>query len=55
MPSNVAIYQFKGANDELKGKVFVKGPNQAAKYDEAYKALIIYFGLKYDQRIYRSF
>ena len=45
VPSNVAINQLKGATDELKGKVFIKGPTQAAKYDEAYKALVIYFGL----------
>ena len=46
---------FKGTNDELKGNVFVKGSSQAAKYDETYKALVIYFGLKYDQRVYRAF
>ena len=51
----VAIDPFKGANDDLKGKVFVKGTLQVAKYDEVYKALIVYFGLKYDQRIYRAF
>ena len=52
---NMAGDTFKGANDELKGKVFVKGPSQAAKYDEAYKALIIHFRRKYDQRVYRAF
>jgi len=55
IPSNVAIDLFKGSNNDLKGKVFVKGVSQAAKFDETYKALIIYFGLKYDQRIYRAF
>jgi len=55
IPMNVAVDSFKGANDELKGEVFMKGASQAAKYDETYKALIIYFGLKYNQRIYRAF
>ena len=55
IPSNVATESFKGANNDLKGKVFIKGKAQASKYDEAYKALITYFGLKYDQRIYRAF
>ena len=56
IPSNVvAIDPFKGANDDLKGKVFIKGASQAAKYDEVYKSLIVYFGLKYDQRIHRVF
>ena len=56
IPTNVGVTEsFKGANDDLRGKVFVKGATQASKYDETYKALIIYFGLKYDQRIYRAF
>ena len=40
---------------DLKGKVFIKGTNQAACYDDAYKALMTYFGSKYDQRVYRAF
>merc|ERR1740124_1955217 len=55
IPSNIAINWFKGSSEDLKGKVFVKGASQAEKFDETYKALIIYFGLKYDQRIYRAF
>ena len=31
------------------------GGTQASKYDETYKALVIYFGIKYDQRIYHVF
>ena len=33
---------FKGANLELRDKVFIKGPLQAAKYDEAYKSILTY-------------
>ena len=51
----MAVDSFKGTNEDLKGKVFVKGALQASKYDETYKALIIYFGLQYDQRVYRAF
>ena len=46
---------FKGYLPELKGKVFVKGPSQAARYDEAYKALLTYFSDKFDHRIHRAF
>ena len=46
---------FKGANLELANKVFVIGPSQASKYDEAYKALITYFGSKFDHRVSRAF
>ena len=55
IPLSVATDTFKGANAELRGKVFVKGASKAAKYDEAYKALVIYFGTKYDHRVYRAF
>ena len=55
IPPNVAVDGFNGATDLLKGKTFVMGGTQAAKYDEAYKALLTYFGSKYDQRIYRAF
>ena len=46
---------FKGACTEIRGKVFIKGPTQAANYDEAYKALMNYFGTKYNQRVYCAF
>ena len=46
---------FQGANVDLAGKVFVKGPLQAAKYDEAYKAILTYIGSNYDHRVYKAF
>ena len=49
------IDTFKGANLELKGKVFIVGPAQASKYDEAYKALLTYLGAKFDHKIHRAF
>ena len=33
----------------------MNGASQASKYNKTCKALIIYFGLKHDQRIYRAF
>ena len=56
VPTRVAIKNtFKGAHTKLSGKVFINGPTQAASYDEAYKAIIMYFGSKYDQRVYHAF
>ena len=52
---NIAVKYFKGSNVGLKGKVFVKESTQVSKYDETYKALIIYFGQKYDHRVYTAF
>ena len=49
------ISTFQGANVDLNGKVFIKGPLQAAKYDEAYKAIFTYIGSKYDHRVYKAF
>lgn len=54
-PMTINIDTFKGANLELVNKVFVIGPSQASKYDEAYKALITYFGSKFDHRVSRAF
>ena len=51
----IATDTFKGANSDLYNKVFVVGPTQASKYDEAYKSLITYFGVKYGHRISRAF
>ena len=51
----INIDTFKGANLELVNKVFVIGPSQASKYDEAYKALITYFGSKFDHRVSHAF
>ena len=42
---------FKEVNESLKGKVFVVGPNQASRYDDALKALIGYLSSKYDHRV----
>jgi len=39
----------------LKGKVFIKGPTQAAKYDEAFKSYITFVGTKYGQQVKRAF
>ena len=51
----INIDTFKGANLELVNKVFVIGPAQASKYDEAYKVLITYFGSTFDHRVSRAF
>ena len=40
---------------DLKGKVFIVGRAQASKYDDAYKALRIYLGTKFDHKIHRTF
>ena len=37
---------FKGTIPELANKVFITGPTQATRYDEAYKGLLHYFGKK---------
>ena len=42
---------FRGVNESLKEKVFVVGPNQASRYDDALKALIGYLSSKYDHRV----
>ena len=39
----------------LRGKVFVKGLLQVAKYDEAYNALLNYIGSTYYYRVYNAF
>ena len=52
---NVVVDSFKGVNELLKEKACVMSGTQAAKYDKSYKALIVYFRSKYDQRIYRAF
>ena len=49
------VITFKGAHSDLIGKVFIKGPLQAAKYDEAYKAILNHIGMKYDHRVYKWF
>ena len=53
--SRQTVSTFKGASPALSGKVFISGPSQALKYDEAYKALIHYFNVKYDHRVSRAF
>ena len=52
---SIATDTFKGVNSDICHKVFVVGPTQASKYDEAYKSLITYFGAKYGHRISRAF
>ena len=49
------VNSFKGVHSELSGKVFIKGPLQAAKYDEAHKAILNFIGMKYDPRVYKLF
>ena len=51
----IVIKIFKGANSDLRGKVFIVGPSQASKYDEAYKALLTYLGAKFDHKVHRAF
>ena len=45
------IDSFKGAIPELKGKTFTLEATQAAKYDEAVKALMSYISTKFDHRV----
>ena len=46
---------FKGAISKISTKVFVSGPQQASKYDIAYKALLTYFGSHFDHRVHQAF
>ena len=46
---------FKGGITELTGHIFVIGPNQANKYDDAYTYLLHYFGNTFNHRLYRAF
>ena len=54
-PPSFNISSFKGAHAKLKGKVFVKGTLQAAKYDEAYKEIRNYVRTNYGHRVYNVF
>ena len=45
---------FKGSHPELKGKGFLKGPLQAAKYDEVYNTILTHVGTKYDHMVYKA-
>ena len=49
------VNSFKGDHSELSGKVFLKEPLQAAKYDEAHKVILNCTGIKYDHRMYKAF
>jgi len=46
---------FTGSNLNLQGKVFIMGMLQASQYDEAYKAIMTYFGMTYDHRVQCAF
>lgn len=46
---------FKGAHVDLYGKLFIKGPLHAAKYDKAYKTILAYIGSNYDHYVYTAF
>ena len=46
---------FKGSNTELSGKIFTKGPTHVSIYNGSFKAILTYIGIKYDQRVYKSF
>ena len=54
-PKSMSSASFKGAIPELANKVFISGPTQATKYDEAYKSLTHYFGKKFNHRVFRAF
>ena len=43
------IETFKGSSTELSGKIFTKEPTQVSIYDDSFKDLLKYTGLKYDQ------
>ena len=38
-----------------KRKVFIVGPSQASKYDEAYMALLTYLDRKFDHKVHHAF
>ena len=52
MPSSVET--FKGSNAALRGKVFTVGPDQAYRYDDTHKALLVYIAERFDHRVYTS-
>ena len=52
---NTNIVTFSGTNVELKSEVFIKGTLQAAKYDEAYKIILNYIILNYNNMVYKAF
>ena len=49
------VPSLKGTNVGLRGRVFVKGPLQVGKYNEAYITIIAYIGSNYDYRVYKTF
>ena len=53
--NQVTVESFKGAHPDLKGKVFIKGPTQASRYDETYKSYLTFVGTKFGQRVKRAF
>ena len=54
-PCSINANTFTGANVDLTNKVFIVGAAQASKYDEAYKALVTYFGSKFESRVSQAF
>ena len=46
---------FKGSNTELSSKIYTKRSIQASIYNDSFKAILTYIGLKYDQRVYTYF
>ena len=39
----------------MRGKTFIKGSNQVDKFNEAQKALLLYFSNKFDHRVQNAF
>ena len=54
-PRLVGESNFKGVIVKLSTHVFVTGPNQASKYDDAYKHILFYLGNKFNHRVHRAF
>ena len=53
-PDSSTFDNIKGSHPELRGKVFTKGALQASRYDDAYKAILIYVGTKFDHRVFKA-
>ena len=45
---------FKDSHPELRGKIFTKVALQAARYNDAYNAILIYVGTKFDHRVFKA-
>ena len=51
-PVAASVTTFKGAIPELSNKVLITGHQQASKYEEAYKALLLYINHHFNHRVH---